>query len=142
MAEGNECIFDGRKDAQERNKELRNSEKALAKVFRVLKKFENGDSSSAAAFAQIRQLAQNESDFSSFARELFNLDDKTNVFDFADFDGSGPVIPKHEDDSRGSVVSWSHISPAQTGDYGLTVWQHNATTRMIITNTALASIIR
>ncbi|KAG9658073.1 hypothetical protein KCU64_g4761, partial [Aureobasidium melanogenum] len=118
VAEGNECVFDGRKDAQERNRELRNSEKALSKVFRVLKKLENGDSSSNAAFAQIKQLAENSSEFSSFARELFNLDDKTNVFDFADFDGSGSIVPKHEDDARGSV-SWSHISPAQTGD-GLT----------------------
>ena len=141
MAEGNECVFDGRKDAQERNKELRNSEKALSKVFRVLKKLENGDSSSLAAFAQIRQLAENSSEFSIFARELFNLDDKTNVFDFADFDRSGSVVPKVEDESRGSV-SWSHISPAQTGDCGLTVWRHNATTRMIVTNTAIASIIR
>ncbi|KAG9949598.1 hypothetical protein KCU85_g4149, partial [Aureobasidium melanogenum] len=115
VAEGNECVFDGRKDAQERNRELRNSEKALSKVFRVLKKLETGDSSSAAAFAQIKQLAENSSEFSSFARELFSLDDKTNSFDFADFDGSRPVVPKHEDDSRGSV-SWSHISPAQTGD--------------------------
>lgn len=134
MAEGNECVFDGRKDAQERNRELRNSEKALSKVFRVLKKLETGDSSSAAAFAQIKQLAENSSEFSSFARELFSLDDKTNSFDFADFDGSRPVVPKHEDDSRGSV-SWSHISPAQTGD-GPTVWRHNATTRMITTNNA------
>ncbi|KAG9521309.1 hypothetical protein KCV07_g3673, partial [Aureobasidium melanogenum] len=119
VAEGNECVFDGRKDAQERNRELRNSEKALSKVFRVLKKLETGDSSSNAAFAQIKQLAENSSEFSSFARELFNLDDKTNVFDFADFDESGSVVPKHEDDARGSV-SWSHISPAQTGNCDIT----------------------
>ncbi|KAH0366970.1 hypothetical protein KCU65_g4993, partial [Aureobasidium melanogenum] len=116
VAEGNECVFDGRKDAQERNRELRNSEKALSRVFRVLKKLETGDSSSAAAFAQIKQLAENSSEFSSFARELFDLDDKKNPFDFADFDGSRPIVPKHEDDPRGSV-SWSHISPAQTGDH-------------------------
>ncbi|KAH0393157.1 hypothetical protein KCU89_g12707, partial [Aureobasidium melanogenum] len=119
VAEGNECVFDGRKDAQERNRELRNSEKALSKVFRVLKKLETGDSSSNAAFAQIKQLAENSSEFSSFARELFNLDDKTNVFDFADFDESGSVVPKHEDDARGSA-SWSHISPAQTGNCDIT----------------------
>ncbi|TIA59374.1 hypothetical protein D6C77_04913 [Aureobasidium pullulans] len=120
VAEGNDCVFDGRKDAQERNRELRNSEKALSKVFRVLKKLEAGDSTSAAAFSQIRQLAQNNTEFSAFARDLFNLDEKTNAFDFADYDGgsggsgSDRFVLKREDGSRGSV-SWSNISPAQTG---------------------------
>ncbi|KAI5270558.1 hypothetical protein E4T47_06058 [Aureobasidium subglaciale] len=115
VAEGNECVFDGRKDAQERNRELRNSEKALSKIFRVLKKLDSGDSSSAAAFAQIRKLAHDSADFSIFSRELFNLDEKTSVFDFADYDGgSGPdtVVPKREYDSQ--EAEWTNISPAQT----------------------------
>lgn len=121
-------MFDGRKDAQERNRELRNSEKALSKVFRVLKKLEAGDSTSAAAFSQIRQLAQNNTEFSAFARDLFNLDEKTSAFDFADYDGgsggsgSDNFVLKREDESRGSV-SWSNISPAQTGGSGSTVRQ-------------------
>ncbi|KAI4727849.1 hypothetical protein E4T49_04373 [Aureobasidium sp. EXF-10728] len=115
VAEGNECIFDGRKDAQERNRELRNAEKALSKVFRVLKKLEAGDAPSTAAFTQIRQLAENNTEFSAFARELLNLDDKTSAFDFAGFDGTGSVVPKHEDESQGPT-NWSHISPAQTGE--------------------------
>ncbi|KAH0286597.1 hypothetical protein M436DRAFT_50040 [Aureobasidium namibiae CBS 147.97] len=116
-AEGNECVFDGRKDAQERNRELRNAEKALSKVFRVLKKLEGGDSTSTAAFAQIRQLAQNTTEFSAFARDLFNLDDKTNTsFDFADYDDPGSIVPKLENDAQDST-SWSNISPAHTGGY-------------------------
>ncbi|KAI4747091.1 hypothetical protein E4T50_02588 [Aureobasidium sp. EXF-12298] len=115
-AEGNECVFDGRKDAQERNRELRNAEKALSKVFRVLKKLEAGDSTSTAAFAQIKQLASNTTEFSAFARDLFNLDDRTNSFDFADYDGSGAVVPKLENDAQDST-NWSNISPAQTGEY-------------------------
>lgn len=124
-------MFDGRKDAQERNRELRNSEKALSKVFRVLKKLEAGDSTSAAAFSQIRQLAQNNTEFSAFARDLFNLDEKTSAFDFADYDGgsggsggsgSDNFVLKREDESRGSV-SWSNISPAQTGGSGSIVRQ-------------------
>jgi hypothetical protein len=122
-AEGNECVFDGRKDAQERNRELRNAEKALTKVFRVLKKLEAGDSTSTAAFAQIRQMAQNNSEFPAFARELFDLDEKTNPnFDFADYDESGSVLPKLEKDTQDSA-SWLNISPAQTTGESNTVWQ-------------------
>ena len=85
----------------------------------MLKKLEAGDSTSTTAFAQIRQLASNSTEISDFARDLFNLDDKTNTFDFADYDGSGAVVPKLE---NGDSMNWSNISPAQTGDYN-TVWR-------------------
>ena len=85
-------------------------------MFRVLKKLEGGDSTSTAAFAQIRQLAQNTTEFSAFARDLFNLDDKTNSsFDFADYDDSGSIVPKLENDAQDST-NWSNISPAHTGE--------------------------
>lgn len=117
VAEGNECVFDGRKDAQERNRELRNAEKALSKVFRVLKKLEGGDSTSMAAFAQIKQLAQNTNEFSAFARDLFNLDDKTNsTFDFANYDDSGSIVPKLESNAR-DPADWSNISPAHIEEF-------------------------
>lgn len=81
-----------------------------------MKKLEAGDSTSTAAFAQIRELASNTTEFSAFARDLFNLDDKTNTFDFADYDGSGAVVPKLENDAHDST-NWSKISPAQIGEY-------------------------
>jgi hypothetical protein len=94
----------------------------LTKVFRVLKKLEAGDSTSAAAFAQIKQLAQNNSEFPAFARELFDLDEKTNPnFDFADYDESGSVVPKLERDQ--DPASWLNVSPAQTTGESNTVWQ-------------------
>lgn len=110
-------MFDGRKDAHERNRELRNAEKALSKVFRVLRKLETGDSTSTAAFAQIKQLAQNTTEFSAFARDLHNLDVKTNsTFDFADYDDSRSIVPKLENDSQDSR-NWSNILPAHAGEY-------------------------
>jgi hypothetical protein len=94
----------------------------LTKVFRVLKKLEAGDSTSTAAFSQIKQLAQSNTDFSAFARELFDLDEKTNHdFDFAEFDDSASIVPKLESDAQDSA-SWLNISPAQTGESN-TVWR-------------------
>jgi hypothetical protein len=91
-------------------------------VFRVLKKLEAGDSTSTTAFAQIRQLAQSNTDFPAFARELFDLDEKTNHdFDFAEVDDSGSIVPKLESEAQDSA-SWLNISPAQTGEFN-TVWR-------------------
>lgn len=109
VAEGNECIFDGRKDAQERNRELRNSEKALSKVFRVLKKLQADDSDSTAAISQLRKLAQKNADLPAFAREL--MDDKTDSDGLADQDAiSESSCVKRENSSRSST-HWQNISP-------------------------------
>lgn len=109
MAGGNDCIFEARKDTQERNRELRIAEKALFELFRVLRNLQAGDLKSSAELTQISQLARNNSESPAFARDLSNLHEKMSAFDFANYDGassesgSGNFHVQKEGELRGFV---------------------------------------
>jgi hypothetical protein len=111
VAENSECVFDGRKDAQERNRELRNCEKALSRVFRVLKKLDSDGSTSSTTFAQIKQIARDSVDLTAFARHLSSTEEKTGTIDFTHYDNASRAdnaFLKHEDKFRSSA-NWSNV---------------------------------
>lgn len=72
--EKQECIFDGRKSAYQRNQDLRSREKALSKVFDILRSL-NGSSS----ITTIQQLARQTSNIQSFTDSVTELDDSDNI---------------------------------------------------------------
>lgn len=74
VEEKQECIFDGRKSAHQRNQDLRSREKALSKVFDILRNL-NGSSS----ITTIQQLARQTSDIQSFTDGVTELDGSDNI---------------------------------------------------------------
>ncbi|GAB7347559.1 hypothetical protein MBLNU459_g4449t1 [Dothideomycetes sp. NU459] len=72
--EKRECIFDGKRGLQQRNQDLRTREKALSKVFNILR-----DGNSSSSIAAIQQLAREDSDIESFTESITKLDEQARL---------------------------------------------------------------